>query len=76
MGLFNFIKEAGAKLFGGEAKAASPEDLKKEVQSHGFDARDINIDVQGDKESMQTCGGDHAAAAVALWPSFAGRKPG
>jgi len=48
MGLFNFIKEAGAKLFGGEAKATTPEDLKKEVQSHGFDARDINIDVQGD----------------------------
>src|SRR5215210_2452093 len=49
MGLFNFIKEAGAKLFGGEAKATTPEDLKKEVQSHGLDARDINIDVQGDK---------------------------
>jgi hypothetical protein len=28
------------------------------------------------KESMQTCGGDHAAASVALWSSFAGRKPG
>src|SRR4051794_12651348 len=27
------------------------------------------------RESMQTCGGDHAAA-VALWSSFAGRKPG
>src|SRR4051812_3716375 len=25
-------------------------------------------------ESMQTCGGNHAAAA--LWSSFAGRKPG
>jgi transposase len=30
---------------------------------------------KGVKESMQTCGGDHAAA-VALWSSFAGRKPG
>jgi hypothetical protein len=29
-----------------------------------------------EEESMQTCGGDHAAAAVALWSSFAGRKPG
>jgi Cd2+/Zn2+-exporting ATPase len=27
-------------------------------------------------ESMQNRGGDHAAAAVALWSSFAGRKPG
>src|SRR3954452_20156395 len=26
------------------------------------------------QESMQTCGGNHAAAA--LWSSFAGRKPG
>ena len=42
MGLFNFIKEAGAKLLGGGAKAATPEDLKKEVQSHGFDARTMS----------------------------------
>ena len=26
-----------------------------------------------DLESMQTCGGDHATASVALWSSFAGR---
>ena len=26
MGLFNFIKEAGEKLFGGEAQAAAPTD--------------------------------------------------
>ena len=32
--------------------------------------------VLAENESMQTCGGDHAAAAVALWSSFAGRKPG
>ena len=46
MGLFNFIKEAGAKLFGGGQ--AQPEDIKKEVQNHGF-SRDLNIEVQGDK---------------------------
>jgi nucleoid-associated protein YgaU len=49
MGLFNFVKEAGAKLLGGKAKAATSEDLKKEVQGHGLDARNLNIDVQGDK---------------------------
>jgi hypothetical protein len=27
-------------------------------------------------ESMHTCGGDHAAVSIALWPSFAGRNPG
>lgn len=50
MGLFQFIKDAGNKLFGGgEAKAATPADLKKEVAGHGFDADKLNIDVQGDK---------------------------
>ena len=27
-------------------------------------------------ESMQTCGGDHAAASASAWSSFGGRKPG
>jgi len=53
MGLFKFMKEAGAKLFGGgEAKAATPEALKKEVQGHGFDASKIKIDVQGEKVKL------------------------
>lgn len=50
MGLFSFIKDAGAKLFGsGEAKAASADDLKKEVASSGLDASKLQVDVQGDK---------------------------
>ena len=53
MGLFKFMKEAGAKLVGGgEAKAATPEALKKEVQGHGFDASKIKIDVQGEKVKL------------------------
>lgn len=48
MGLFKFIKEAGAKLFGGGAQAASADDLKREVQNNGFDAGKLNIDLQGD----------------------------
>jgi hypothetical protein len=53
MGLFKFMKEAGAKLFGGgEAKAATPEALKKEVQSHGFDANKVNIAVDGEKVKL------------------------
>ena len=36
MGLFKFMRDAGAKLFGGgEAKAATPEVFKKEVSEHG-----------------------------------------
>ncbi|MDB5557818.1 MAG: peptidoglycan-binding protein LysM [Enterovirga sp.] len=49
MGLFSFIKEAGQKLLGGGgAQAATADDLKKEVQGHGFDASKLGIDVQGD----------------------------
>lgn len=47
MGLFSFIKEAGAKIFG--SGTASADSLKKEVSSQGFDASKLNIDVQGDK---------------------------
>lgn len=50
MGLFTFIKDAGAKLLGlGDAKAATSDDLKKEVQGHGFDTTKLDIKVDGDK---------------------------
>ena len=53
MGLFKFIKDAGAKLFGGgDAQAATPDVLKQEVQQHGFDAGKLNIDVQGDRVKL------------------------
>jgi nucleoid-associated protein YgaU len=50
MGLINFIKNAGASIFGGsEAKAAPAEELKKELDKHGLDSRDVKIEVDGDK---------------------------
>ena len=52
MGLFKFIKDAGAKLFGGGAQAATPDALTKTVEGHGFDASKLNIDVQGDKVKL------------------------
>jgi nucleoid-associated protein YgaU len=53
MGLFSFIKDAGQKLFGGgEAKAATADDLKKEVSGHGFDATALQINVDGDKVKL------------------------
>ena len=52
MGLFKFLKEAGAKLLGGKAQAATPDALKQEVDSHGFDSSKLNIDVQGDKVKL------------------------
>ena len=53
MGLFKFIKEAGAKLFGGgAAQAATPDALKKTVEGHGFDASKLGIEIQGDKVKL------------------------
>lgn len=48
MGLFSFIKEAGAKIFGGSAKAATSDDLQKELAGHGLPS-DVKIAVDGDK---------------------------
>ena len=52
MGLFKFIKEAGAKIFGGSAAAATPEKLQEEVKGHGFDATKLGIQVEGDKVKL------------------------
>ena len=39
-----------SKIFGGsEAKAAPAEELKKEVEKHGLDAKGVDIKVEGDK---------------------------
>jgi len=49
MGLFNFIKDVGEKLFGAsEAQAATPEDFKKELAKQGLDASGLDIKVEGD----------------------------
>jgi nucleoid-associated protein YgaU len=52
MGLFSFIKEAGAKLLGGKAEAATPDTIKQEVKSHGFDPTKLTINVEGDKVKL------------------------
>ncbi len=50
MGIFKFLKDAGAKLFGGgEAKAATADELSKAVADHGLDAGGLSISVDGDK---------------------------
>lgn len=53
MGLFSFVKSVGEKLFGAsEAKAATADELKKEVAKHGLNADGLNISVNGDKVSV------------------------
>ncbi|MGK9235659.1 peptidoglycan-binding protein LysM [Inquilinus limosus] len=75
MGLINFIKEAGEKLFGGgEAQAATPDDLKKQIQAQGLDPAGVDIKVEGDKV---TVGGNVASTEVAEKIALAvGNTPG
>ena len=53
MGLISFIKNAGASIFGAtEAKAAPPDELKKELDKHGLDHSDVKVEVNGDKVTV------------------------
>ena len=50
MGLWNFIRDAGAKLGIGSADAAPPpEELRKEVEKHGLEVKNLALKVEGDK---------------------------
>lgn len=52
MGLFKFIKEAGAKLLGATpAKAATAETLQASLADHGLPA-DVQVAVAGDKVTV------------------------
>lgn len=54
MGLFSFVKNAGKKLFGSSTATAAPaEEIKKELESHGFDATKLEIKVDGDKVAVK-----------------------
>lgn len=53
MGLLNFIKGVGEKIFGAsEAQAAPAEELKKEAEKHGFDVSKVDVKVDGDKVTV------------------------
>lgn len=70
MGLINFVKNVGEKLFGGnEAQAASADELKKELDKHGLNAEGLDIEVDGDKVVVKGKANDASTAekiAVAL----------
>ncbi|AMG38506.1 MULTISPECIES: peptidoglycan-binding protein LysM [Achromobacter] len=68
MGLLNFIKDVGEKLFGAsEAKAATPDELKKELDKHGLNADGLQISVDGDKITVTgEAANTEAAEKIAL----------
>ena len=51
MGIFNFLKDVGEKLgFGdGDDDAPKAEALKEEIAKHGLEAKDLSVEVEGDK---------------------------
>ncbi|HMR31750.1 MAG TPA: peptidoglycan-binding protein LysM [Geminicoccaceae bacterium] len=50
MGLFDFVKAAGRAIGIGSADAApTPEDLRKEVESHGLPVEGLDVAIEGDK---------------------------
>jgi len=60
MGLFSFVKDAGAKLFGiGSAKAdaqdsaVTPSGLEAALREHGFKIDGLAIEVNGDKATIR-----------------------
>jgi len=55
MGLIDFVKRAGKRLGigGDDDKAPSADELRKEVESHGFDTKDVEIDVKGDEVELR-----------------------
>ncbi len=49
MGMFDFIKTVGEKLFGAsEAQAAPADKIKEELAKHGLDSKDLKVEVSGD----------------------------
>lgn len=53
MGVFSFLKEVGEKIFGAnEAKAATADELQKELEKHQLSAEGLNISVDGDKVTV------------------------
>ncbi|MFD1333462.1 peptidoglycan-binding protein LysM [Methylopila musalis] len=49
MGVFDFIRDVGEKLFGAsEAQAAPADKIKDELAKHGLDAGDVTVEVDGD----------------------------
>lgn len=49
MGVFDFIKDVGEKLFGASEASAAPADkIKEELAKHGLDGDDVKVVVDGD----------------------------
>ena len=54
MGVFDFIKDVGEKLFGASEASAAPADkIKEELKKHGLDNDDVKVTVNGDTVKIE-----------------------
>lgn len=55
MGLIDFVKRAGKRLGlgGDEDETPTADVLRTEIESHGLDTRDVEIDVTGDEVELR-----------------------
>lgn len=68
MSVISFLKSVGEKLMGAsEAKAATPEELQKELVKHNLASEGVEIQVDGDKVILSgTAGTTEEAEKIAL----------
>lgn len=60
MGIFDFIKAAGAKLGLGGDKPPTTDQLMAELGKHGLEAKDLKIQVEGDTVKVDGAAADQA----------------
>ncbi len=65
MSFFSFLKSVGRKLSGGN-DAPSPEDLKKELDSHDLGTQDVAVRIEGDTAVLSGEVADQAAYEKAV----------
>ena len=66
MGLLDFVKSAGAKMFGAtETAAAPPAQRKQEAEKHGLDRSHVEPKSEGDKAVSGSAAATEEAAKIA-----------
>lgn len=66
MGIFDFVKNVGAKLGFGDDETPDADALKKELDSHKLGTDDVKIEVQGDTAVLKGQVADQSALEKAI----------
>ncbi len=66
MGIFDFVKNVGAKLGFGDDETPDADALKKELDSHKLGTDDVRIEVQGDTAVLKGQVADQSALEKAI----------